>query len=102
MPLSWGSMSAYGCAIGRALQQLAGIHQVVRIKRLLDPPHQVQLDRRLALLQLVAPQLADAMLGADRSAELLHLVMDDRVHRRRARQEVLFGLGLWLHEVEVD
>ena len=66
-------------AVGRvsALQHAAGVHQAVRVERLLDRAHQLQRHRRLALRQFVALERADAVLGRDRAAVRHHGVVDD-------------------------
>ena len=46
--------------------ELAGIHDVGGVEGVFDPAHQLDLDRRLVVGDLVAFHDADAVLGADR------------------------------------
>src|SRR5580698_11276443 len=62
-----------GARFGLRLVQrddLAGIHDVVGIKRALDRAHQLERDGRLISRQLIAFQDADAVLRADRATHL--------------------------------
>ena len=49
------------------------------IEGLLDLAHHVELERRLRVTQQIALEPADAVLGADRAAEIEH----DLMHRAR-------------------
>src|SRR5574341_921372 len=53
-------------------QNLARVHQVARIERGLERAHELDLDRGLVTLQLLALRLPDAVLGAEAAAEALH------------------------------
>ena len=61
------------------LEQLPWIEYAVGIEGRFDLPHQLDLDRLLRLRQEIALQPADAVLGADRAAEIEH----DLIARRR-------------------
>src|SRR6185312_8053964 len=71
-------------------QHLPRIHDVQRIERGLDLVHQRHLDGILVTRQHVALQLADAVLGADRSSDHMHAVVHQRVHVVLAREQFLF------------
>ena len=51
------------------LQHLARIHQSLRVERVLDPVHEFHFQRGLALLDLVALQLPEAVLCRDRAVQ---------------------------------
>ena len=68
------------------LEQLARIEDAVGIERRLDPAHQRDLQRALEAQQLVALQLADAVLGGDRAAEAGNDIVHRRGHRPPQRQ----------------
>src|SRR5256885_15280967 len=57
-------------------EDLARVHDVVGIDRVLDPPHEVELDRIRVPLELEHLELTDAVFGADRAAELPHQIVD--------------------------
>src|SRR5215471_20758387 len=65
---------------------LARVHDVVGIERALDPAHQLDLDRRLVMGDLLAFEPPDAVLGADRAGEVAHDPMDDVVELLPTRE----------------
>ena len=68
------------------LEKLARIEDAVGIERRLDPAHQLDLQRAFEAQQLVALQLADAVLGGDRAAEAGNDIVHRRGHRPPQRQ----------------
>lgn len=62
-------------------QQFSRIHDLVRVKRAFDTHHHLQLNGRLAVLELIAPQLTYAVLCADAALEVGHLVMNRPVEK---------------------
>ena len=73
-----------------------------RIEGALDGAHQLDLDRRFVVGDLVALQAADAVLGADRPMKLTHDIVDDVVELLPPR-EIGRGVGAFrLGQVEVD
>src|SRR3569832_2084785 len=88
---TWRMKSSYWERTGRVMAAImasldanhaAGIHDVLRVQRLLDRTHHLQGHRVLVVRQLVDLEAADAVLRADRSAELRHGVVHDPVHLR--------------------
>src|SRR6218665_2218739 len=73
------------------LDELAGVHDLIRVERLLDAHHQIELDLRLVVPQFVAPQLAHAVFSADAAVGGGHDVVDDAVELRGAGREYLGG-----------
>jgi len=56
------------------LEQLARIHDAGRIQQLFDALHHAQLEWVLEAQEIIALELADAMLGADAAAVARHLI----------------------------
>src|SRR5215469_5024937 len=83
-------------------ENLAWIHDAVGIERLLYAAHQLDLDRRFVMRELLALQSADAMLGADRAVEAYRDVVDDAVELLAPLQEHLGVGGDGLVDVVVD
>lgn len=72
---------------GAKAQHRAGIHDPVRIERLLDRAHHADLDGTPVYpRQLAAARLADTMLG-DRHAEPCHQIINEAVDLRLPRDE---------------
>ena len=69
-------------------QYLPRIHDVLRVQRLFDSPHQLQFQRRLVAGQIVLLQRADAVFGRNRTAKAVDLVMHDAVDRILVGQEI--------------
>src|SRR5688572_10343810 len=61
---------------GSELDDLAGIHDVVRVECQLDPFHELELHRIRVTLQLEDLELADAVLGREAAAEITDQVVD--------------------------
>src|SRR3954470_22550703 len=88
-PMTRESTRSVICGSTRAgahLQDFAGVHDAVRIEGLLHATHEVELDRIRIALELEDLELADAVLGREAAAEILHEVVD------RAAQLGLDGL----------
>src|SRR5580704_6590385 len=84
------------------VDELAGVHDVGGIEGTLDGAHQLDLDRRFVMSDLVALEAADAVLGADRPVKLTHHTVNDVVELLPAR-EIRGGVGAFrLGQVEVD
>src|SRR5690348_7244900 len=75
----------------KALDNLAGIHEVLGIERALDPAHELDLDGRRVPLELRALQLTDAVVGAEASPEALRDIVDDAIRARGVLEEVARG-----------
>src|SRR5690606_24792571 len=67
-------------------KQRAGIEQVFRVQRLLQPMHEVELDRAFRAGEKIALQAPDAVFGGDRTSEPLHDPVYGRVHRLPLRE----------------
>ena len=59
---------------------LTGIHDAGRVEGSLHPAHQVDRHRRRGGDQFVALQLADAVLGRDRTVKAAHDIVHGLVH----------------------
>src|SRR5262249_55983131 len=68
-------------------EDFPGIHEAVGVEGALDGAHEVELERALVARDLVHLEQAEAMLGADRSAELAHHLVHHVVHFRRLLAE---------------
>src|SRR5262249_47055723 len=64
----------------RALEHLPGIQQPLRVERVLEAAHELELERMLVPPDLLAFELAEAVLGGDRAAEALERVVHRAVH----------------------
>src|SRR5271166_2109186 len=81
--------------------ELARVHDAVGIEGAFDPAHQLDLDRRFVVDDLVELEPADAVLGADRARELAHDAVDDVVKLLPPRQ-ISMPVGTFrLGQVEV-
>src|SRR5262249_32949547 len=82
--------------------ELTRVHDVVRVESAFDPAHQLDLDRRLVMSDLVALEAANTVLGADRARELAHDTVDEVVEFLPTRQ-IGMPVGTFrLGQVEVD
>ena len=63
-------------------QDLAWVHDALRIERVLERAHHVELERRLVVLELGQPRAADAVLGADGAGQVGDDVVHDAVDAR--------------------
>src|SRR3569832_2507183 len=81
---TWRMKSSYWERTGRVMGELwandlARVHDVRRVQRLLDGAHHRHGRRVLVLRELVHLQAADAVLGADRATEALDGIVNDGV-----------------------
>ena len=72
-------------ALSASRNELAGVHDSLRIERLLDRPQRAEPRRIAEPGELVELHLADAMLGRDRAAGRGDEVVDQGADRRRPR-----------------
>src|SRR5271167_4948632 len=87
---------------GLKADELTRVHDAVGVEGPFDPAHQLDLDRRLVMGDLIALEAADAVLGADRARELAHDAVDDVVELLPARQISMPVRTFRLGQVEVD
>src|SRR5258707_12106945 len=87
---------------GFCRKKLAGIHDPLGIQGGLDSAHQLDLDRGLVARDLLAPELAQAMLGADAAAMAGDHVMDQAIELTRPGEEIRRRHARRLQQIEVD
>src|SRR5579863_2021242 len=93
-----------GCSdvISLGHQNLSRVHDAIGIERVFHATHQLDLDRRLVMGELLAFEASDAVLGADRAVEAHGDVMDDAVEFLAPLQEHGFVGRLGLVDVVVN
>src|SRR5262249_14232825 len=84
-----------------ALKHPPGVHQAGRIERILQLAHQLHLQRALVRADLLALELAQAVLGRDGAAEAVDGVVDDAVDRG-ALAEQRFGTDVVVQVAVAD
>ena len=68
------------CRASSGLQNLARIHQPLRVENLLDAAHQFQLKRFFVITDSFALELSHAVFGADAAAQFAHHFINQPVH----------------------
>src|SRR6185503_6942120 len=84
------------------LEHLPRIHEAVRVERALDGAHHVQLEGTLVALDLVHLEDAQAVLGADGTAQRVDDLVHDVVHVGGLREEALRVAARLRRAVVVD
>src|SRR3989338_9620267 len=85
------------------LQNLAGIHQSLRVEDLLDAAHQFELQRVFVCADGFTLELPQAVLGADAAVEFAHHLINQPVHRALLLRDEEFVLcGIRQRDVVVD
>src|SRR6516164_4758622 len=82
--------------------ELTRVHDALGVEGMFDPAHQLDLDRRLVMGDLVPFEPADAVFGADRTRELAHNAVDDVVELLPACHISMPVGAFRLGQVEVD
>src|SRR3989338_8361431 len=72
---------SYFCLIRyRASNNLTRIHQPMRVERVLDAAHQLQFQRALVVMEILALELTQAMFGADAAIESRDNLVHKAIH----------------------